>query len=102
MPEVPKSIVASAFSAAPAVDTTVPRPKVSWLTRSPGSRSMTTRLPGERVVGRSARAAEAGGCETVDATRSHSTSSSGTSAKNRDGGLYDGAPHAERITARDR
>src|SRR4249919_899638 len=95
-------MVASARSATPAVETTVPSPKVSWLTRSPASSETTARLPGDTVPGRAARTAPAGVEAGDDSARCHSTSDSGTSSRKRDGGLYDGDPHAERRTARER
>ena len=39
---------------------------------------------------------------TLDSSRSQRTSSGGISSRKRDGGFHCGAPHAERITDRDR
>ena len=38
VPSLPKSMVASAFSPTPDVDTTVPRPNLSWTTRTASGR----------------------------------------------------------------
>ena len=58
-PSVPKSIEATDLSATPSTETTVPRPKLSWVTRSPGSSTGIGRL-GFAFAAASARAAEAG------------------------------------------
>src|SRR4051812_10412933 len=101
---------ASALSAAPVVATTVPRPNVSCETRSPGESETTgfgvPLLPGFQAP--EAEPREAGGpCRVVTAdepkpgsSRFQSTSSSGTSSRNRDGGLKVGAPHAARESDR--
>src|SRR5205085_793542 len=55
-PSDPKSIEATALSATPSSATTVPSPKVSWVTRSPGSSEGTSRA-GLAFDAASARAA---------------------------------------------
>src|SRR5215207_1505836 len=94
-------MVASACSPPPAVDSTTPRPKASWLTRSPGASDTTTRLPGDLAPGRVDAAAMAGVLDGFASARCHDTPSSGSSSRKREAGLYDGDPQALRITARE-
>ena len=84
----------------PSTDTTVPMPNVSWVTRSPGSRWITTRLPGDRRRTERPGAAMAGVTVTVDSAPAPVDQLGGTSSRNRDGGLNCGAPHALRTAAR--
>ena len=105
-------MVASAFSPAPAIETTRPRPKVSWLTRSPAARSTTVavRFPVGNGGGRSRPANRLGDERDeldeldelkAEATCRHSMSSSGISSRKREGGLKLGEPHVERADARE-
>ncbi|OIQ75426.1 hypothetical protein GALL_429030 [mine drainage metagenome] len=100
-------MVASAFSAPPVTAKTVPIPKVSWRTRSPGLSSGSAVAARLRPVGLGA------GLKLVELLRlfaklallsllSQVINSSGISPMNREGGLKVGAPQADRATARSR
>src|SRR5690606_7886645 len=108
----PKSIVASALAPEPFTATTVPRPNWSCVTRSPTA-SDTTGLSVVRRVAKpeapeadererdddsEAATPEAGPEDTgaLGPVRFHSTWAAGISSRNREGGLYDGWPHALR------
>ena len=108
-PDEPKSTDACMFWPLPSSETTVPRPNVSWVTRSPGSSEgmpdMSADRDTERELNVSWRRDVADGvdgshCVGGLASRRQSTSSSGTSSRNRDAGLYEGAPQADRLVAR--
>src|SRR5665647_3499670 len=91
-----------AFSSSPSTLTTVPRPKESWLTRSPDRSEIIGRLPGDRTPGRPAKVATAGVDEDlmpVVSVRCQSIRSAGISSRKRDAGLYCGEPHPERTIA---
>ena len=97
----PKSTSASAWSALPRTSTTRPMPNESWVTRSPGDSDGIGRSPGpatrpRRII---ASAAISDGERSVAPV--HSTSSAGMSSRNRDAGLYDGEPQADRTIARE-
>lgn len=103
----PKSTCAIDLSPSPSTRTTVPRPKESWLTRSPDWSAMTGRLPALRTPGRAASVATAGRSEpraplNDGPSRCQSSRSPGISSRKRDGGLYCGAPQADRTAARER
>src|SRR5690606_9337101 len=83
----PKSTRARVRSPVPSTESTVPSPKESWFTLSPG-RSASTGRSALRV-GRDVRAGdtERRSASVVDSARRQVTSSAGISSKNRDGGL---------------
>ena len=110
---------ATELSPTPSSATTVPRPKVSCWTRSPGSRDGIGR-PALAFLAASERALAVpkrfwgarpplvgmeycGRFQDViaPAVRRQSTRSAGSSSRNREAGLCEGAPHAERTTARE-
>lgn len=98
----PKSTSTSDWSAAPRTATTRPSPKESWLTRSPGLSARIGRRPGPATRPRR-MALSAASCDAdVSVAPVHSTSSPGMSSRNREAGLYDGDPQADRTTARER
>jgi hypothetical protein len=98
----PKSTSTSDWSATPRTATTRPRPKESWLTRSPGLSARIGRSPGPATRPRR-MALSAATCDAeVSVAPVHSTSSDGMSSRNREAGLYDGDPQADRTTARER
>ena len=95
MPELPKSIVASALSPAPAVEITVPRPNFWCVTRSPGESETTGPVPMTRSPSLSAALLLDGDepqpPELIGvfsgSSRSHCSTSLGISSRNREGGL---------------
>src|SRR5688500_19712005 len=114
---------ATDFSAAPSTATTVPMPKESWTTRSPGDRLGISRagLALEAASARRAaelklrRPASVGVPRRVEpplrslrpqrvcaaAVRRQATRSTGSTYRQRLAGLWLGAPHAERTRARE-
>src|SRR6476469_652955 len=112
VPAVPKSIVAVARGPTPSVATTVPRPYLSWLTRSPTSRD-SAGVSFQPFAGPNVDVDDADerrfhvevgadGAERSGWTRRQSISSAGISSRKREGGLVIGWPHADRTIARDR
>src|SRR5439155_3683341 len=97
VPEVPKSMVAVARGPVPSVATTVPRPYLSWLTRSPTSRdnagvsfqALAVDGAGRDGPVRPRRDAQVGalGAERIGSSRRHSMRSGGISSRKRLGGL---------------
>src|SRR5690242_10400690 len=96
VPAVPKSIVAVARGPTPSVATTVPRPYLSWVTRSPMSRD-SAGVSFQPFAGpngdvdaderRFHAAVGADGAARSGWTRRQSTRSAGISSRKRDGGL---------------
>src|SRR3954454_16844947 len=112
VPAVPKSIVAVARGPTPSVATTVPRPYLSCVTRSP-TESDSAGMSFQPFAGpngdddgeddrRCHELVGALGADRSGCTRRQSTRSAGISSRNRDGGLVMGWPHAERTIALDR
>src|SRR5918995_1887053 len=87
---------------------TMPSPKASWVTRSPADRTGTARsgllVPAARRYEMPPDPFDELGVHRVwsASVRRQSSSSAGISSRNRDGGLWLGAPQALRTIARDR
>src|SRR3954454_17268897 len=123
LPAAPKSIVAVARGPTPSHEITVPRPYLSWLTRSPTSSFSATvsfqplpndgvpdedgeedRRPPQVVAARGVpREPEPKEPKPLldGSSRRQSTRSGGNSSRNREAGFIDGWPHAERVIARE-
>ena len=92
-PELPKSMSDMADSPIPETSSTRPRPYLSWVTRSPGSSTISGRLPAAARVGDGRgvpkRPAPLTGADNDGAgsMRRQSMSSCGISRRNRDSGL---------------